>query len=80
MRSIISSRVAPGGAAGRDAGDVFKALDRHLKDNRARLRDVFDDLDVDGSGALDASELRAFVLRLIPDADDAEVSVAPFPR
>ena len=74
------ARVAPGGAAGRDAGDVFKALDRHLKDNRARLRDVFDDLDVDGSGALDASELRAFVLRLIPDADDAEVSVAPFPR
>lgn len=53
--------------------DLFQALDVFLKTYQARLRDVFDHFDSDGSGALDGNELGRFLRRLMPEVGGEDV-------
>ncbi|KAG2493237.1 hypothetical protein HYH03_008653 [Edaphochlamys debaryana] len=76
-------RTAPGrggavlGGAGRGqpnaAERLFNALDAALKEQKVRLRDVFDRYDANRNGRLDARELVRLVRDLLPDATDADL-------
>lgn len=51
---------------------MFTHLDHYLKQNHVRLRDVFDRLDRDRSGSLEARELRRLLELLLDSPDDLE--------
>lgn len=63
----------PGATGGGGTSDLFGALDEFLKKNRRRLREVFDQVDADGSGCLSAAELADLVVALLPDATEAQL-------
>ena len=48
-------------------------LDRYLKDQHARLKDVFDTFDRDRVGALNRSDVSAMIRALLPDATAGDV-------
>ena len=52
--------------------DLFHELDRFLKDERRRLREVFDEFDSDRDGALNNDDLARLVRRVIPEATEGE--------
>jgi len=54
----------------------YDRLEAHLGASGASLRQFFDGVDADGSGAIDVSELRALVRRIMPEAADASVPEA----
>lgn len=60
-------RILPGGGDGaRGAGYMFDALDHHLKAERRRLRDVFDECDYNKDCGLDGRDLsRAYIRPLL---------------
>ncbi|KAG2427358.1 hypothetical protein HXX76_012552 [Chlamydomonas incerta] len=68
-----SGTVLGGGRGGNAAERLFVALDAALKENRVRLRDVFDRYDTDRSGQLDLREVGRLVRDLVPDATDPDV-------
>lgn len=53
--------------------DLFGALDQYLRSHKLRLRQAFDEVDADGDGDLDTTELADLVVRLLPDTTDAEL-------
>lgn len=55
-------------------GDFFSALDNYLRTYQARLKQVFDHLDADMSGTLDANEQATMVYSLLPDAKETDVA------
>ncbi|GIL82053.1 hypothetical protein Vretifemale_10957 [Volvox reticuliferus] len=57
-----------------DAFSFFKRLDAFLKDNRVRLRQLFDASDTDRSGALDSREMGRLVKRVMPEATSPQMS------
>ena len=57
----------------RDAGAIFDEIDRMLKDERRRLRDVFDEYDRNKDGVLTGEELGRFIRAAVPDATLPEV-------
>ena len=57
----------------RDAGAIFDEIDRMLKDERRRLRDVFDEHDRNKDGILTGEELGRFIRAAVPDATLPEV-------
>ncbi|ACO65875.1 predicted protein, partial [Micromonas commoda] len=48
-------------------------LDRYLKDQHARLKDVFDTFDRDRVGALNRSDVSTMIRALLPDATAGDV-------
>ncbi|GIL68702.1 hypothetical protein Vafri_21956 [Volvox africanus] len=57
-----------------DAFSFFKRLDAFLKENRVRLRQLFDAADTDRSGALDSREMGRLVKRVMPEATSPQMS------
>ena len=56
-----------------DRVDLFAELDlRFLRTRRARLREVFDAHDADGDGNLDARELNALLVDVVPSVSPAQ--------
>eukprot|EP00854_Cymbomonas_tetramitiformis_P002312 gene2312-3036_t len=53
--------------------DLFESLDRYLKTNQTRLKDVFNEFDTDNSGELDVRELEKLLKRLLSDITPAQI-------
>lgn len=53
--------------------EVFKALDRYLRDNRMRFRELFDAFGAKKKGFLTPSELRLLVKELQPSAPEGDI-------
>jgi Ca2+-binding EF-hand superfamily protein len=54
--------------------DLFEELDRCLKHERVRLRDLFEEYDFDDDGRLERGELARFARRVIPEATREDVT------
>lgn len=52
---------------------LFAALDAYLRQERVRLRELFDSHDMDGSGSLEAYELARLVKEVMPNASKQEL-------
>lgn len=50
------------------AKDIFDTLEKFFLHQSERLHELFDEFDVDGSGALDHSELTRLIMKLLPDS------------
>ena len=59
------------GGKGADGGAVSEAVDA---ETRAKLRQVFDKFDADGSGAVDTREMKAMIAQLELQLSDDEVA------
>ena len=46
--------------------ELFSNLDRYLKEQRVKFKDLFDSLDTDRSGTLEIRELAQLVKQLVP--------------
>ena len=67
-RGVAARLVVTGG----DRVDLFAELDAFLRTRRARLREVFDAHDADGDGNLDARELNALLVDVVPSVSPAQ--------
>ncbi|GLC39247.1 hypothetical protein PLESTB_001651900 [Pleodorina starrii] len=56
-----------------DTLSFFKRLDSFLKEQRVRLRQLFEAADTDRSGALDSGEMGRLVRRVMPEATEAQM-------
>lgn len=52
---------------------TLQALDRYLKEERVRFRELFSHFDTDRSGHLDGRELGRLARKLVPGATEAQV-------
>ncbi|KAK3275867.1 hypothetical protein CYMTET_16030 [Cymbomonas tetramitiformis] len=52
---------------------LYATLDHYLKDQRQRLKDMFEEFDDDGSGTLDGPEVTTLVKRLLPETSTPDI-------
>ena len=83
-RAIVPIKARGAGGSGKEnasgdatggggSKDLFAALDRYLKTEKRRLRDVFDAFDLDKDGALDRRELSRAIAKILPSASNHDM-------